>query len=160
MNTIEEIDIDYLITLIQEREIIWDKSNVDFKNKNLKTKAWEDISKVLFPDYENFTAERKNKVGNDLIKKWRSVKDNYFRYSKKLKEASKSGSGATKLKKYHLYNQLLFLRKVEQNATESSLDSPREINNESTSTNDDITTDNTPRYVPVARKRAMQMDEF
>ncbi|XP_045781811.1 uncharacterized protein LOC123878583 [Maniola jurtina] len=160
MNTIEEIDIDYLITLIQEREIIWDKSNVDFKNKNLKTKAWEDISKVLFPDYENFTAERKNKVGNDLIKKWRSVKDNYFRYSKKLKETSKSGSGATKLKKYHLYNQLLFLRKVEQNATESSLDSPREINNESTSTNDDITTDNTPRYVPVARKRAMQMDEF
>lgn len=99
-------------------------------------------------------------AGNDLIKKWRSVKDNYFRYSKKLKEASKSGSGATKLKKYHLYNQLLFLRKVEQNATESSLDSPREINNESTSTNDDITTDNTPRYVPVARKRAMQMDEF
>lgn len=51
------------------------------------------------------------------------------------------------------------MRKVEQNATESSLDS-REINNESTSTNDDITTDNTPRYVPVARKRAMQMDEF
>ncbi|KAF9406799.1 hypothetical protein HW555_012938, partial [Spodoptera exigua] len=81
-------------------------------------------------------------------------------YSKKLKETSKSGSGAPKLKKYHLYNQLLFLRKVEQNATESSLDSPREINNESTSTNDDITTDNTPRYVPVARKRAMQMDEF
>ncbi|CAH0717077.1 unnamed protein product, partial [Brenthis ino] len=102
----------------------------------------------------------KNLPCNDLIKKWRSVKDNYFRYSKKLKEASKSGSGATKLKKYHLYNQLLFLRKVEQNATESSLDSPREINNESTSTNDDITTDNTPRYVPVARKRAMQMDEF
>lgn len=47
MNTIEELDIDYLITLIQEREIIWDQSNVDFKNKNLKTKAWEDISKVL-----------------------------------------------------------------------------------------------------------------
>lgn len=67
MNTIEELDIDYLITLIQEREIIWDKSNVDFKNKNLKTKAWEDISKVLFPDYENFTAERKNKVGEFTV---------------------------------------------------------------------------------------------
>lgn len=99
-------------------------------------------------------------AGNDLVKKWRSIKDNFFRYLKKIKEASKSGSGATNLKKYHLYNQLLFLRRVEQNATESSLDSPSDINTASMSTNDDITIDESPRYVPVARKRAMQINEF
>ncbi|CAK1598268.1 unnamed protein product [Parnassius mnemosyne] len=99
-------------------------------------------------------------AGNDLVKKWRSIKDNFFRHLKKIKQASKSGSGATNLKKYHLYNQLLFLRRVEQNATESSLCSPRESNTESTSTNDEITIDESPRYVPVARKRAMQINEF
>lgn len=67
MSTTEEIDLDYFITLIQEREIIWDKSHVDFKNKNLKIKAWEEISKCLFPDYDNFTTERKNKVGKFAV---------------------------------------------------------------------------------------------
>ncbi|CAG4964580.1 unnamed protein product [Parnassius apollo] len=81
MSAIEEIDMDYFITLIQEREIIWDKSHVDFKNKNLKTKAWEKISKVLFPDYENFTPERKNKVGNDLVKKWKSISSSKIIFS-------------------------------------------------------------------------------
>ncbi|XP_072933750.1 uncharacterized protein [Epargyreus clarus] len=159
MSTTEEVDIDFFITLVQEREIIWDKSHIDFKNKNLKTKAWEQISKDLFPDYDNFTHERKNKVGNDLVKKWRSIKDNFFRYLKKIKETSKSGSGATNLKKYHLYNQLLFLRKVQQNDTDSSLDSPREINTESTSINES-TIDESPRYVPITRKRSIQMDDF
>lgn len=97
--------------------------------------------------------------GNDLVKKWRSIKDNFFRYLKKIKETSKSGSGAANVKKYHLYNQLLFLRKVEQNNTDSSLDSPRDINTESTSTCEN-TTDESPCYVPIARKRAMQIDEF
>ncbi|CAG4984990.1 unnamed protein product [Parnassius apollo] len=60
--------------------------------------------------------------GNEVVKKWRSVKDNFFRYVKKIKENSSSGSGAKQLKKYHYYNQLLFLMKVAQNKTDSSLE--------------------------------------
>lgn len=90
------------------------------------------------------------------MKKWRIVKDNFYKYLKKLKEASKSGSGAKKLKKYHFYNQLLFLTKVTQNETDSSLDVAEETNTDSTS---DIAPESS-RYIPITRKRSMQADDF
>lgn len=105
MNTIEELDIDYFITLIQEREIIWDKSNVDFKNKNLKTKAWEDISKVLFPDYENFTAERKNKVGEFTVQIFM-----FFFYLRGLSRFSCTANSAISTKLVSRHSKILKLR--------------------------------------------------
>lgn len=59
----DNIDIDFLISLVQEREILWDKSNEGFKNNNLKAKAWEQIAKTLFTDYDTFDNDKKNKLG-------------------------------------------------------------------------------------------------
>lgn len=108
-------------------------------------------------------------AGNEVVKKWRSVKDNFFRYVKKIKENSSSGSGAKQLKKYHYYNQLLFLMKVAQNKTDSSL----EIMPEETERNENTTSSPFPtkkktslppgpsRYVPASRKRSHQaIDDF
>lgn len=50
-----------------------------------------------------------------MLKKWTGIKDNYAKYVKKLKEINKSGAGANKLKEYHLYKQLLFLKRNDQN---------------------------------------------
>lgn len=66
-NDIDVIDMDYLITLVQERQILWDKSNVDFKNKNMKIKAWEQIAKILFPDYDNLAPDIKNQIGEQYL---------------------------------------------------------------------------------------------
>lgn len=94
-----------------------------------------------------------------IVKKWRNVKDNFNKYLKKLKESSKSGSAAIALKKYHYYHQLLFLMKVQQNATDSSLDL------EKSALNDTPESENNPvphssRYVPANRKRIMPMNDF
>lgn len=53
-------------------------------------------------------------------KKWRRVKDNFFRYVKKIKQFS--GSEAKQLNKYHYYYQLLFLMEITQIKTGSSLE--------------------------------------
>lgn len=94
------------------------------------------------------------------------MKDNFFRYVKKFKANSTSGSGANKFKKYHYYNQLQFLLKVAQNKTDSSLDTePEDMQRKD---NTKPTTEEVPslppgpsRYVPANRKRSNPaIDEF
>nr|XP_034836575.1 uncharacterized protein LOC117992951 [Maniola hyperantus] len=87
----------------------------------------------------------KSKLGNDLVKKWKAIKDNFAKYQKKLKDANRSGAGAAKIKEYHLNKQLQFLKKVSQNATDSSLCvAEGDIENEITAL---------PRYKSQPRKR-------
>ncbi|CAF4832895.1 unnamed protein product [Pieris macdunnoughi] len=82
---------------------------------------------------------------NDLVKKWKAIKDNFAKYQKKLKDANRSGAGAAKIKEYHLNKQLQFLKKVSQNATDSSLCvAEGDIENEITAL---------PRYKSQPRKR-------
>lgn len=104
------------------------------------------------------------------MKKWRSVRDNFFRYVKKLKENSSSGSGAKLFKKYHYYNQLQFLLKIAQNKTDSSLEmvpeeTERNKNTTSSSPSHAKEMSSLPpgpsRYVPASRKRSNQaIDDF
>lgn len=60
----------------------------------------------------------------DLISKWRSVRDNYVRSLKKQAECSKSGSGRKKIQRYIFEEQLSFLKKGrELRPTTSSIQS-------------------------------------
>lgn len=47
----------------------------------------------------------------DLISKWRSVRDNYIRSLKKQAECNKSGSGTKRVQRYIFEEQLSFLKK-------------------------------------------------
>lgn len=102
------------------------------------------------------------------MKKWRSVRDNFFRYVKKLKENSSSESGAKQFKKYHYYNQLQFLLKIAQNKTDSSLENvpdetERNKNTTSSYPSQEMSSlpPGTSRYVPASRKRSNQaIDDF
>jgi len=58
----------------------------------------------------------------EVISKWRSVRDNYTRSLKKQAECNKSGSGVKKIQRYIFEQQLSFLKKCrEQRPTCSSL---------------------------------------
>jgi len=60
----------------------------------------------------------------DLISKWRSVRDNYVRSLKKQEECNKSGSGRKKIQRYIFEEQLSFLKKNrEHRPTASSIQS-------------------------------------
>lgn len=56
-----------------------------------------------------------------MIKKWTNVKDNFFKYLKRIKVNNKSGAGAKHIKEYHLHNQLMFLQKNAPNLTDDSI---------------------------------------
>lgn len=82
------------------------------------------------------------------------MKDNFTRYVKRLESCNKSGAGAKKIKQYHFYKQLLFLKKNAANLTDSSIleedqDSDLEFQQVETRS----------RYQPASRKRKLN-DEF
>ncbi|CAH2251599.1 uncharacterized protein LOC120635071 [Pararge aegeria] len=116
-----EYDVDFLISLIEEHPVLWDTSNEDYKNKFFKQEAWKKVCKSLFPNFEEKENNEKTKLGNSVIQRWRGIKDTFNKYEKKLKDASRSGSGSKKIKEYHLYKQLQFLKKNLQNETTTSI---------------------------------------
>lgn len=72
-------------------------------------------------------------AGQSVIQRWRGIKDTFNKYEKKLKDASRSGSGSKNIKEYHLYKQLQFLKKNLQNETTTSINEQEEQEQEGTS---------------------------
>lgn len=62
-----DIEVDMLITLVQERLVLWDKSLEEYKYKNLTLNAWEEICGILNKDFENLD-ETDKKVYGKYIK--------------------------------------------------------------------------------------------
>ncbi|CAG5037906.1 unnamed protein product [Parnassius apollo] len=55
----QDIDIDFLISLVQERAIIWDKSHELYSYKFRKANEWVAVCKKIFQDYEEFEDPKK-----------------------------------------------------------------------------------------------------
>lgn len=58
--------------------------------------------------------------GKAVFSKWKNVKDIFFKYLTKIK-TKRSGSAASATKKYHLFEQLSFLKKIAPSETQSSI---------------------------------------
>ncbi|KAI8441111.1 hypothetical protein MSG28_009371 [Choristoneura fumiferana] len=126
----EDYDVDFIISLVEARPVLWDKTKEEYKNKILKTEAWKDVCQNIVPSFNEKDKKEKTKIGNEIVKKWTNVKDNFTKYMKKVELSKKSGAGAKYIKEYHLYKQLMFLYKNAPNLTDSS------IEEEETSTSD------------------------
>lgn len=61
--SVDDIDIDFLISLVQERPIIWDKRHEHYSDKFRKRNEWAAVCKNLFQDYDEFEDTKKNKIG-------------------------------------------------------------------------------------------------
>lgn len=96
-----------LIELYRERPVLWDPTNPEFKNKNLKNNAWSEIAFAI-------------KLAQSEVKlKIRYVIGQFQREFKK----QKSGSGAEKKVKWFAFDYLLFLKdkNVPRKTTETGL---------------------------------------
>lgn len=65
-----EIDIELLITLVEAKPVLWDKTCAEYKDKNETKKAWREVCAILKPDFEEITDGEKNSFGkfaNHLI---------------------------------------------------------------------------------------------
>lgn len=61
-----EIDIDRLISSVQPREVLWDKSSEKYKDKFKTIEAWKAVCAEIVDGYEDFDDHRKNDIGTQV----------------------------------------------------------------------------------------------
>ncbi|XP_071580124.1 uncharacterized protein [Temnothorax nylanderi] len=156
MAKIDNFDIKFLITLVEARPVLWDKTFEEYKDKILTKNAWAEICKELHTGFEEMSDREQNEFGKNVTKKWWNIRDGFIKSRKKQKEASKSGAGASNVKKYIYGDQLQFLIKVtDERQTDDSLsDKTQEVTAECSSQdkkNEDVASFKKPQ--PSTRKR-------
>lgn len=63
----DEVDEEKIIKLIKSKDVLWNLSNINYKNNKFKAKEWEDISNEM------------NMPIDVIKKKWRNLRDTYSR---------------------------------------------------------------------------------
>ncbi|XP_063592448.1 uncharacterized protein LOC134769612 [Penaeus indicus] len=160
----EEIDTERLISLVQERPVLWDKTEDIYKDRNATKNAWKEVCMELKPDFEELEDREKNTFGKDVMKRWTNVRDCYAKFNKKTKEAKKSGAGACKVKSYIYSKELQFLSKLyEERDTQDSFDGPgtcEEEHDRGASSDPLPSRKSSSGASDVGRKRSRKLDPF
>jgi len=58
-----ELDIELLISLVESRPILWDKTLDKFSDRNEKRKAWKEVFGLTNPGFENFEFKDQKLIG-------------------------------------------------------------------------------------------------
>ncbi|XP_044750904.1 uncharacterized protein LOC123311165 [Coccinella septempunctata] len=90
------VDVDKLIAAVQIRPCLWNKYDPNFQNRAVRTKLWEQIFVEIYPHWATFSGTDKKLKGGELQKKWRNLRDSFFR---ELTMRRKYASGLVKKKK-------------------------------------------------------------
>lgn len=61
-----EVDLDQLISLVEERPVLWDKRNSLYKDKNAKAEAWREICGVIYPSILTLDLTERSRLGKLL----------------------------------------------------------------------------------------------
>ncbi|KOB67397.1 Dihydrouridine synthase domain containing protein [Operophtera brumata] len=109
-----DIQAETLITLVQERPVLWDKTEDVYKDKNLKLAAWREVCLILKPNFDELDEKERKQYGKQVSTKWNNIRDSWLKTVKKQKDESKSGSSAKKTRNYLYNEQLMFLKKVSE----------------------------------------------
>ncbi|KAK9881339.1 hypothetical protein WA026_015466 [Henosepilachna vigintioctopunctata] len=108
------IDNDFLISLVEARPVLWDKTLNTFKDRNLTRDAWREVCCALKNDFEVMEDKEKNAFGKEVTKRWGNLRDAFSKSKRKLKECKKSGAGVRTIKNYIYADQMQFLNKLFQ----------------------------------------------
>ncbi|XP_066958378.1 uncharacterized protein [Macrobrachium rosenbergii] len=127
------VDTELFIDEVEKRPAIWDTRSVDYKDKLVKRKCWEELVEIFCSSEE--TRDRKI-VGLHLQKKWKNLRDSFTKELKKQKSLP-SGSG-TRNSSYVFFRRLRFLENSvsskettsnpENNATEEEASLGEDLN--------------------------------
>ena len=58
-----ELDVDLLISLVEARPVLWDKTDDIYKDRNEAKKAWREVCICLQEDFEALGDAKKNAFG-------------------------------------------------------------------------------------------------
>ncbi|XP_064087404.1 uncharacterized protein LOC135202078 [Macrobrachium nipponense] len=101
-------DTDKFICEVESRPALYNVKLKDYSNRETKAKCWAEIGMAMFKDWNDKTEEEKNIKGKELMKKWKTLRDNFVR-DYRIQSETKSGEPASKKKRYIYFDQLLFL---------------------------------------------------
>ncbi|XP_046986856.1 uncharacterized protein LOC124558022 [Schistocerca americana] len=149
-----EIDTDTLIAEVEGRPHIWDPSHGDYKNREMRLKAWLDVCANIILGFEGLNEADQKKCVDKVQTRWKTARDAYFKSLTRI-EQTRSRSAATKRPKYIYHEQLQFLGRLRVAPTErNSLDEPSE---EQT---DDVRLNVNTEKQPFKRKRPFKNTTF
>ena len=63
MSEESDIDIDVLITLVEARPVLWDKTQEIYKDRNATRKAWQEVCMELKGEFKEWGDKEKNTFG-------------------------------------------------------------------------------------------------
>ncbi|XP_026330373.1 uncharacterized protein LOC113237883, partial [Hyposmocoma kahamanoa] len=101
-----DFDTERFIIDIQNRPAIWNTKSAEYSDRNLRSKAWEELVDIYGPDLSQ--DKKKNLVSLNIQKKWRNIRDAFVKAHKA--RVSPSGSAAKKKDTYVFYDNLLFIK--------------------------------------------------
>ena len=55
-----DIEIELLISLVEERPVLWNKNIDGYKNRNFTVAAWNDVCSVLHEGFNSLSDKEKN----------------------------------------------------------------------------------------------------
>lgn len=86
-----------LIELVKAHTFIYNKRDVEYRNKQKKEATWREIASILKSN------------PRDCIVRWTSIRDRYTREVRTRKLGLPTGPGASTKRPWHLFNHLSFL---------------------------------------------------
>ncbi|XP_073417987.1 uncharacterized protein [Dendrobates tinctorius] len=113
------INVEMLIVLVQERPEIWDQRDANYANRARKEASWRRICHQMYHDFCDRPREEQHKILEDVMKRWRSFRDQYRR---ERQQRSRSGDAGYVKRKYIYYDRLSFLASIlDPRPTQSNL---------------------------------------
>jgi hypothetical protein len=58
-----EVDVERLISLVEERPVLWDETLDTYKDRNLTKPGWKEVCLELKNDFEDLSKKDKNEIG-------------------------------------------------------------------------------------------------
>ncbi|XP_071874312.1 uncharacterized protein [Bombus fervidus] len=164
------MNMEILISEVEKHPVLWDISNLEYKDKLKRNEAWLRVASIVTPNFMQKMETDKKIIVQEVTSKWRSVRDNYIRTLRKRNGNNKSGSAAKKKIRYVYEEQLGFLKKCREPKDTSSstkvekndpisTDSETNISNGFESIFDNEETNNEFRYPPREKTKRINAEE-
>ncbi|VEN64519.1 unnamed protein product [Callosobruchus maculatus] len=105
----EAINTELLISLVEERPELWDKTLDVYKDRDLKDAAWRDICTILIEGFEEMEQTQRQEFGKLVLRKWTQTRDSWMKAMKKRKNQR---SSAKRSRPYIYHEEMSFLKKI------------------------------------------------
>ncbi|XP_057654221.1 uncharacterized protein LOC130892694 [Diorhabda carinulata] len=72
-------DVECLILTIKDHPEIWDFESEDYKDRNKRRNAWEEVCRVFKEEFDELSKAEKDALIRQFIRKWKNLKDAFMK---------------------------------------------------------------------------------